>query len=181
MAAMMTNDEVQQLGRSKNALLFFLERRMSVPKIYLDANWNSVPVDLLAIDRDGIGDVHVVLLYVRKFYDDGMLDIVSEQKDMEDLLRKLSALPAQFKYLGIIDVIHPAPFFRRFPLHMKLFEEFGLAPDGLGRMGLLRIDAPIEEDIKVEIVVKPERFRARIAQLADEYIQQHEADWEIRA
>jgi len=29
--------------------------------------------------------------------------------------------------------------------------------------------------------LKPERFRAKIAKLADDYIQQHEPDWQVRA
>jgi hypothetical protein len=37
------------------------------------------------------------------------------------------------------------------------------------------------EKIQVKLDIKPERFRAKIAKLAGDYIQQHEADWEIRA
>lgn len=50
------------------------------------------------------------------------------------------------------------------------------------RVGLLHIS---EREPNVFPVVGarelPERFRAKIAKLADEYVQQHEADWKIRA
>jgi hypothetical protein len=40
---------------------------------------------------------------------------------------------------------------------------------------------PTDGDPKVDIEVKPERFRASIGKVADEYVAQHEPDWEIRA
>jgi len=58
----MTTNEQRQLGRAKNTILAFFERRLSVPKIYIDADWNNHPIDVLAIDRDGVGDVHAVLI-----------------------------------------------------------------------------------------------------------------------
>jgi hypothetical protein len=57
----MTINEEQQLGRTKNAILAFLERRISIPKIYIDAIWDGHQVDVLAIDRDGVGDVHAAM------------------------------------------------------------------------------------------------------------------------
>jgi len=36
-------------------------------------------------------------------------------------------------------------------------------------------------DAEAKVVFKPERFRAKIAKLADDYIQQHEPDWQVRA
>jgi len=62
----MIANEQQQIGRAKNAIMFFLERNLIVPKIYVDADWGGHHVDILAIDRDGVGDVHAVLLFTRK-------------------------------------------------------------------------------------------------------------------
>ena len=55
--------EQLQLGRAKNAILAYLEKTLYVPKIYIDASWDGHTVGLLAIDRDGAGDVHVVTLF----------------------------------------------------------------------------------------------------------------------
>ena len=45
----MTINEERQLGRAKNAALSFLEQRLSVPKIYIDAEWAGAHVDVLAV------------------------------------------------------------------------------------------------------------------------------------
>jgi hypothetical protein len=178
---MTTTEEFQQLGRAKNAALSFLERRLSVPKIYIDAEWDGHHVDLLAIDREGVGDVHVILLSPRPFLDDGLLNIVAEREHLDEAMERLSGIPAQFKYLAFVDFLAPNFLAKRFPLHVDRFSENSLAPDGLGRVGLLQIEVPFDNDPTVRMEIKPERFRAKIAKLADEYIQQHEADWEIRA
>jgi hypothetical protein len=178
---MTTTEELQQLGRAKNAALTFLERRLSVPKIYIDADWDGNHVDLLAIDREGVGDVHVILLSPRRYFDDGLLNIVAEREQLDEAMDRISAIPAQFKYLAFVDIL-PSKFFgKRYPLHIDRFSQSSLAPDGLGRIGLLQIEVPFDSDPSVQMEIKPERFRAKIAKLADEYLQQHEADWEIRA
>jgi len=52
----------------------------------------------------------------------------------------------------------------------------------LGRIGFLSVHSLVKNgEPQVRVVFKPERFRAKIAKLADEFVQQHEADWEIRA
>src|SRR5277367_627943 len=60
----MTQAQVrQELGRAKNALQDFLIRKLVVPKVYLDAEWSGTQVDVLAIDRAGVGDVHAVRMF----------------------------------------------------------------------------------------------------------------------
>jgi hypothetical protein len=61
--------------------------------------------------------------------------------------------------------------------------EKSFSPDGVGKIGFLAIPfrQGQEQESEARIVFKAERFRAKIAKLADEYVQQHEADWEIRA
>ena len=99
---MITNEE-RQLGRAKNAVLTFLENRLIVPKIYLDADWDGHQVDVLAIERDGVGDVHAVLLLPRKNLSDGSLDLAHEWSTEKKLLDRFSNIPAQFRYLGIVN------------------------------------------------------------------------------
>jgi hypothetical protein len=181
----MTTNEERLLGRAKNATLSFLEQRLSVPKIYIDAVWDSRKVDVLAIDRDGVGDVHVVLLRARDYYSEDCLEPGREDQLVEDLIDRLIPIPAQYKYLAMVDISN-SRYHPPFRLSGRLIDK-SLAQDGIGRIGLLNIDIPPNIDIspnektQVQLEIKPERFRARIAKLADEYIQQHEADWEIRA
>ena len=173
----MIMSEQANLGRAKNALLPFFEHRLYIPKIYIDATWNGEQVDLLAIDRDGSGDVHVVLMFPRKYFPDGRLDIQAQEQAASALMSKLSSIPANYKYIAGVDV-ESGYFIAMFLLNQleRLF-----SPDGIGRISLLHIDASSEDEPKVDVRLRPERFRAKIAQLADSYVQQHSADWEIRA
>lgn len=178
---MTTTEEKQQLGRAKNATLTFLEQRLSVPKIYIDADWDGSHVDVLAIDRDGVGDVHVALLCIRKRFEDQSLNIVDQARNIDELIDRFAGIPAQYKYVAIVDVLRGASAYSEpFGLSSLLLEK-SLAPDGIGRIGFLKIEVPFVGDPKVNMEIKPERFRATIAKLADEYVTQHSADWEIRA
>lgn len=171
-------NEEQRLGRAKNAVLSFFEQRLSVPKIYIDAIWDGHQVDVLAINRDGVGDVHAVLLFARKYFSDGLLDIVHEGRSIEDKIDQFAAISANYKYIAVVDLdpYHRGPFGVSEVLLEKSFSQ-----DGIGRIGFIAIKAQVDEEPKVNVEIKPERFRAKIAKLADDYIQQHEADWEIRA
>ncbi len=173
--------EQQQLGRAKNATLTFLERRLSVPKIYIDAEWAGKHVDVLAIDRDGVGDVTVVLFFVRKRTQISNVNIAHEESERNRLSQQLDQIPAQFKYLAAVDVITRDPAGLGNYVLANLDADKLLAPDGLGRTGVIQVLVPTEGDTQVTLAVKPERFRAKIAKLADDYILTHEADWEIRA
>jgi hypothetical protein len=177
----MTNEETQ-LGRAKNAVLTFLENRLIVPKIYLDADWGGHRVDALAIERDGGGDVHAVLLFARKYSSDGRLDLAEQERTVTALMDRFQSIPANYKYIGAVDpkYIETPENGRWIAMFLIDSPERLISPDGIGRFGLLHINAAIEDEPEVQLRLKPERFRAKIAKLADEYIQQHEADWEIR-
>src|ERR1035441_8325075 len=99
----MTTNEQRQLGRAKNAILAFLERRISVPKIYIDADWDGQHIDVLAIDRDGVGDVHAVLVFARPYSNDGHLDIQQQDARVGALIDRLSSIPANYKYIAAVD------------------------------------------------------------------------------
>ena len=175
----MTNNEGIQLGRAKNAVLTFLENRLIVPKIYLDADWGGQKVDALAIERDGVGDVHAVLLFAHRYLERGGLDDQHEWDMERQLLDQFKTIPAQYKYIGVTDTVSDR---KRSPFNLvDRVNDESYSPDGLGRIGFLKLDVPADGEPEVKLEIKPERFRAKIAKLADEYIQQHEADWEIRA
>lgn len=175
----MTTSEERQLGRAKNAALSYLERRLSVPKIYIDAVWAETRVDVLAIDRDGVGDVHAILLFPMHLPNDtsAVPDYLTQAID--PLVRRFTAIPAQYKYVGAVDVSRQGDVV--LPGVPPSILDKSFSPDGVGRVGFLSINFPPLEEPLVNVSFKPERFRASIAKLADLYVQQHEADWEIRA
>jgi hypothetical protein len=175
---MMINEE-RQIGRAKNAVLSFLEQRLSIPKIYIDAYWADQRIDVLAINRDGVGDVHAVLLFASNIPDrpepavQYLTDIISP------LIKRFQSIPAQFKYVAAVDAnLHGMDPLPGVP-HPMIDKSF--SPDGIGKIGFLAVQFPDGGEPEARFVVKPERFRAKIADLANEYIQQHEADWELRA
>jgi hypothetical protein len=175
----MTRTNVQQqLGRAKNALLSFLEHRLYIPKIYLDAEWDGHHLDVLAIDRDGSGDVHAVLLFAME-HSSGL------QRELEDRLESETALVAAFagvqahyKYIACALLDAEAGEFSG----SRSYHAVGdlLAPDGIGRIGFITVEQFDKPEPKVTLDVRPERFRAKVAKLADNYIVSHEADWQIR-
>ena len=173
-------DEVRLMGRAKNAVLAHFESQLSIPKIYIDAEWDGRRVDVLAINRDGVGDVHVVLSFLRPYlFDDAAVNVLGQAEIIEELIERFSTIPAQYKYIAAIEptkIQNANPF----GLPPSLMDRF-FADDGIGRIGLMLVDALPGGEPVVKLEIKPERFRAKIAKLADEYVQQHEADWEIRA
>ncbi len=183
----MTTNEQRQLGRAKNAILAFFERRISVPKIYIDAVWDGHPVDVLAIDRDGVGDVHAVLISPITLNRDSQSNIVTLSREEEWVLTDqiepvfdiAQEIPAQYKYIAVVDVSGRAGDPMLYVPHPSL--EGCYAPDGIGRIGFLSIEFCADGDAEVKVLFKPERFRAKIAKIADDYIHQHEPDWQVRA
>jgi len=103
--------------------------------------------------------------------------MLGQAESVVTLIDRFASIPAQYKYIAAVDLDQQnAPFRLSDAVSEKTF-----AQDGIGRIGFLTIEVPIDGDPQTKVEIKPERFRAAIAKLADEYIHQHEADWEIRA
>jgi hypothetical protein len=178
----MTETEIRQdLGRAKNAIQDYLIRKLVVPKVYLDANWNGTQVDVLAIDRAGVGDVHAV--HIVPVEPDGQPDcdwqfmVTKAAILINDQIELLCTLPAQYKYIALICF---SPGMERFNPTVKLTRKM-LAEDGVGRIGILLVDLQ-EDQAAVNPVLKPERFRSskEIVELADRYVAEQTVNWEIR-
>jgi hypothetical protein len=170
--------EQQQLGRAKNVMSDYLTRKLLVPKIYFDANWNSEPIDLLAIDRAGVGDVHAVRMINRKqSVEIGSGEPIHTFERVQEYVQKFKTLPCQYRYIA---VINSRPYDSAFgPGESVKTETF--AEDGVGRIGILYLDLS-KEDPTVKEILKAERFRSsqEILTLTDEYVAHHTADMEFR-
>jgi hypothetical protein len=176
----MTNlTERQQLGRAQNAISAYLTRKLSLPKIYLDATWNQQAIDLLAIDRSGVGDVHAVRMIRREsnpeIGQDG--ESVRTLTAVGEEIEKMHTLPSQYRYIAVVSNLSYG-LTHRFSaaLNSKIFAE-----DGVGRIGTLYVDVS-GEDARVDEIIKPERFRSskEILDLTDEYVASHTANMEYR-
>jgi hypothetical protein len=130
-------------GRSVNAVADFLNKSLRVPEIYLNFGGPLRSADVVAVDAAGSGDFHAAQIEVVDAH-------TLSTKDVLGRVDKLKSLPAHFKY--IVLPVHPSIV--RLAQSQALFSS-----DGLGRIGILKLIESEEAPPKVELVVKPERFR----------------------
>jgi hypothetical protein len=170
-------EKSRERGRAQNVLQDFLVNRLYIPKIYLDADWNGLQVDLLAVDRAGVGDVHAVRMMPLGAGISVTAAFVLIDNNMSNEVFDLNITPCHFRYLAIVsDDPETSRFDPKDPASPKLF-----AKDGVGRIGIVYVDLS-KDDPTVSTIVKPERFRSskEIIDLADHYVADHTANWEIR-
>jgi len=158
-----------------NAVAELLQRKLSVPNIYLEPPHALISADVLAVDHGGAGDLHAVEIKLERDLNPfegqrrkpsspeeiNKLDQDFYTKFSEKLLgfhRQLMSMPAHYRYLAI-----PA---ESFELTLGELVHFGLFPeDGIGRLGVITIREKGEESPTAEITVNPERFRVDPAKL----------------
>ncbi len=174
-------DVRQELGRAKNAIQDYLIRKLLVPKIYLDAKWCDEHVDVLAIDRAGVGDVHVVRILPQAPeltpHPANETILVSGNQIVNEALTDMSVLPGHYRYLA---ALVPGSRSKDYHLASTLLQKT-LATDGVGRIGILFVDLAGSE-FGVNSVVKPERYRStpQMVEIADKYVATNQANWEVR-
>lgn len=147
-------------ARGKNAVAEFLARRLIVPKIFFDAPWpvKSSRVDVLAVDRAGAGDIHVVDVRVGIFA-------------ARDSVTQLMQLPAHYKYVAILSPGNKLPG-----------EQLLYPANDLGRVGILLFEEEEHDQLVARIEIAPERFRVGpdIIRQIDRFTAKQHADREIR-
>jgi hypothetical protein len=156
-------------GRGKNAVAQLLSQKLIVPKIFFDARWpnRTTHVDVLAVDRSGAGDVHVVEIKVSKY-------------QLATTIRNLIRLPAQYKYLAYFGLIDEQEtlFTSDSQPDRRLY-----APDGLGRIGTICLyQGDPGNTLNAEIIIEPERFQVPpdLYKETDRYVDKHTPDVAIR-
>jgi hypothetical protein len=165
----------QRKGRAMNAVAELLQRKLSVPNIYLEPPHALISADVLAVDHGGAGDLHAVEIKLERDLNpfEGQRRKPSSPEEInklhqdfytkfsEKLLgfhRQLMSMPTHYRYLAI-----PA---ESFDLTLGELAHFGLFPeDGIGRLGVITIREKGEESPFAEITVNPERFRVAPAKL----------------
>jgi hypothetical protein len=177
-------NEIQELqdqhyrGRAQNAIQDYLVRKLLVPKVYLDAVWDGWKLDVLAIDRAGVGDVHGVRLVK---WESGHLDnhgySIHLVRSVSEAIKEFADFPGHFRYLAVICI---EPNKQKWIVDQGIID-LSLAPDGVGRVGILFVNVA-EENSTVEVLLKPERFRSsqQIIDLTDKYVAEHTPNWEVR-
>jgi hypothetical protein len=148
-------------GRLKNAAAEFLHHRLIVPKVFLEAAWPSYRrIDLLAVDRAGSGDIHVV-------------EVTADPNRILSAVADLMAVPAHYKYVAAFEnaVLPQAADSRLF------------AQDGIGRIGVIAVrERPEDGGLRARLAVAPERFRVeeKFWKEVDSFLASSAPDLEIR-
>jgi hypothetical protein len=177
-------NELQELqsehhrGRAKNAVQDYLVHKLLYPKVYLDADLDGWKLDVLAVDRVGAGDVHGVRLVP---WEPGHADnhgySAYLEKAVSEAVRDFVGFPGHFRYLAVV-CTEPE---KQQWIPSKGIKDQSLAPDGVGRLGILYLDIT-EEEPSVRVLLKAERFRSskEIVELADRFVAENTANWEFR-
>jgi hypothetical protein len=177
-------NELQQLqiehyrGRAKNAVQEYLVHKLLYPKVYLDTDFNGWKLDILAVDRVGMGDVHGVRLVP---WEPGHTDnhgySAYLEKRVSAEVTEFAEFPGHFRYLAVV-CTEPK---KQQWIPSPGIKDQSLAPDGVGRIGILYLDIT-EEEPSVKVLLRAERFRSskEIVELADKFVAEHTANWEFR-
>ena len=176
--------EIQELqsahfrGRAQNAVQDYLVHKLLYPKVYLDADMDGFRLDVLGVDRAGVGDVHGVRLV---FWERGHTDNHGYSAYLEQAVSAAVSdfveFPGHFRYLAVVCT---EPDKQQW-IPSTGIKDQSLAPDGVGRVGILYINIA-EEEPTVKVLLKAERFRSskEIVELSDRFVAEHTANWEFR-
>ena len=175
-------EEQQELGRAKNAIQDYLIRQLLVPKVYLDAAWCGEHVDVLAVDRAGVGDVHAVRIASSNLHftppqPSHGATMVSSTSEFDRSLRSLKNIPSHFRYVAVL--VPDSRSKDYYPASTLL--QRTLAEDGVGRIGILFVDLGGSVPA-IHAVVRPERYRStpQLVEIADQFVAANQANWEVR-
>jgi hypothetical protein len=153
--------DAQLAASSKDAVASWLARKLIVPKVFFNAPWPSkrTPVDVLAVDRAGAGDIWVA-------------EVTIGVAAAKNAISMLMELPAHYKYVA---VAKPGPYQ---PEPQTLYSPFGM-----GRVGILLVAEDPDNRLVVSEGVPAERFRVEPTDIKkiDRFTANHQADIELRA
>lgn len=147
--------------RAKEPVARCLIRRLVVPRIYFDAPWpkdDSSRFDILAIDRDGNGDAHVV--QIRKAAADALAEAPA-----------LLAVGAPFRWIAFLHGTEDEKTALALVAKDALY-----AKGSAGRVGVIEIVTMTGGDLGANVVVTAERFLGSFYDLSTAFAGSHKAD-----
>ena len=145
--------------RARDAVASCLIRRLTVPRIYFEAAWPLAQnrVDVLAIDRDGVGDAHVV--EIRQAATDALASAV-------ELLKTTSP----FRWIAFVRGTEDEA------TALALTSEKGLyVPSAPGRIGIIEI-VEIGADLGANVRLAAKQFPDAVYDVATSFSGSHKAN-----
>ena len=152
-------------SRAQEPVAKLLCRELYVPHVYLEVCWppqGGIRVDVLAIDRAGIGDAHIV--QIRESADSAL-------NCVPDLMKA----PSHFRWIAFNAETVTAEIKARLESKAELDP-----PAGAGRVGAIAIERASEDNLIAKIVVYAERFHGLKYSQIGEYVKGLEPDMYIR-
>jgi hypothetical protein len=150
--------------RAQDPVAQCLIRQLIVPRVYFDADWPGMTdgrVDVLAIDHDGVGDVHLV-------------EITRRAADALAWIPKLQGARAPFRWIA---------FFRGTEdgtaEQSLVSQEILYPPDTAGRIGVIEIVETAGGDLGAGVRIKAERFPTHAYDLAAAFVGSHLAHIQV--
>jgi hypothetical protein len=146
--------------RAYNPIAQCLIRQLVVPRIYFEAQWPGMPgapVDVLAIDRDGRGDAHLV-------------EIRRAAADALAIVPRLLQARAPFRWIAFLRGTEDEA------AAAALISQESLYPAGIaGRVGVIEVVEMAGNDLGANVRIKAERFPTPTYEWAAEFADKHQA------
>ena len=146
--------------RAQNPVAQCLIRQLIVPRIYFEADWPGMVggrVDVLAIDRDGVGDVH--LAEIRRSAADALASIP-----------RLLEAQAPFRWIAFVRGTEDEA-----SSSSLASQEILYAPETAGRIGVIEVVEMAGGDLGANVRIKAERFPTPVYELAAKFVGSHQA------
>jgi hypothetical protein len=147
--------------RAQDPVAQCLIRRLVVPRVFFDAEWPGKTdgrVDVLVIDRDGVGDVHLV--QVRR-----------QAADALALLPSLLRAEAPFRWIAFLKGTQDEQAALALASHEVLYP-----PETAGRIGVIEIVEMAGGDLGANVRIKAERFPVAVHEMATAFSGSHKAN-----
>ena len=143
-------------------------KKLMVPNIYIHPRWPKFArlIDLLAIDRAGSGDVHIV-------------EIAYQANSAVNSIPKLMKVPAAYRWIAFFSKTM-LPFVKH-----RLRQPHTLFPaEGPGRIGIIEVNTSNPDDalgdtLEASILVQAERFPGAYYEMAQKFAAKNPPDIEF--
>lgn len=138
---MIAMTKIERLHESaKGAIARCLVRQLTLPKVYFEACWpvGGTRVDVLAVDRDGLGDVHVV--EIKK-------DVDAAAKSLPQVMK----IPAAFRWISFFT--GASSLSARKVMSDELYPK-----QGMGRVGVIEVTNSRNKESEASVAIRAERF-----------------------
>lgn len=138
-----------------------LIRRLMVPRIYYEADWPGLEdhrIDVLAIDRDGTGDAHLV-------------EIKRNARDALAFAPRLLEARAPYRWIAFLQGTEDSESSAALASHAPLYRE-----DMAGRIGVIEIVEMAGDELGANVRIAAERFRTPTYELSMAFSESHKPD-----